>query len=142
MDSSETLTVPAQFESLTEIDEFVAHAAKVAGLDARAVYAVQLAVDEACSNIIEHAYGGAGQRPISCTCQITHDGLTVILHDHGEPFDPLSVPTPDLHAGLEQRNTGGLGMYFIRELMDVVRFESAPGIGNTLTLIKRRETTP
>jgi serine/threonine-protein kinase RsbW len=106
---------------------------------------VQVAVDEACSNIIEHAYGGEGPEDaqdsatITCTCRAKQDRLMIELRDHGRPFDPSTVPPPDLQADLSERHAGGLGVYFIRQLMDDVQFESSPAKGNTLTLTKCRE---
>lgn len=139
MDILQTLTFPGRFDSLAAICKFVTRAAEAAGLDAGAVYAVQLAVDEACSNIVEHAYGGAGQGDIECTCRADDGELTVILRDHGRPFDPAGVPKPDIHASLDERTGGGLGFYFMRQLMDDVHFESTPDAGNMLTMVKRRE---
>jgi serine/threonine-protein kinase RsbW len=141
-DTSQTLTFPGQFDSLAPVSEFVTLAAKAAGLDARAVYAVQMAVDEACSNIIEHAYGGEGRGTIECACHINDDGLIVVIRDHGRPFDPTSIPEPDLHASLEDRDGGGLGLYFIRQLMDTVHFEFTPDSGNVLTMVKRKGAAP
>jgi serine/threonine-protein kinase RsbW len=138
-DTSQTVTFPGRFESLAAIGKFVTRAAEAAGLDERAVYAVQMAVDEACSNIIEHAYGGEGQGDIECTCLVSDDGLSVILRDRGRSFDPAGVPPPDLHVSLEERDAGGLGLYFIRRLMDEVHFEFRPNLGNTLTMVKRKE---
>ena len=137
MDTSQTF--PGCFDSLAAISEFVIRAAQVAGLSARAVCAVQLAVDEACSNIIEHAYGGERRGDIECTCRTNDNGLTVILRDHGRPFDPTSVPEPDLHARLEDRKGSGLGFYFMCQLMDKVHFESEPDSGNVFTMMKRKE---
>ena len=142
MDTSQTITFPGRFDSLAAISEFVIRAAEAAGLGARALCAVQMAVDEGCSNIIEHAYGGEGHGTIECTCRIKDGELTVTLRDHGRPFDPTSVPEPDLHATLEERRCGGLGLYFMRQLMDEVYFEFAPGSGNVLTMVKRKEALP
>lgn len=139
MGTSETRTFPGRFDSLAAIGEFVTHAATAVGLDARAIYAVQVAVDEACSNIIEHGYGGEGLGPIQCTCEIHPDRLVVILRDHGCYFDPANAVEPDLDCELEQRNEGGLGLYFIRQLMDQVHLESKPDSGNLLTLTKYRK---
>jgi serine/threonine-protein kinase RsbW len=139
MDTPKTVTFPARFDSLAVIGELVTRAAEAAGLDARAVYAVQLAVDEACANIVEHAYGGEGRGDIECTCIVNKNGLTVILRDYGRPFDPTSIPEPDLCASLEDREIGGLGLYCIRQLMDKVRFEFTPDSGNVLTMVKRKE---
>ena len=138
MDTSQAHTFPGRFDSLAAIGEFVTRAAEDAGLDARATYAVQMAVDEACTNIIEYAYGGEGQGDIECACRIDDDSLTVILHDHGRPFDPDCVPDPDLKACLEDRKVGGLGLYFMRQLMDKVHFDFTPDSGNVLTLVKRK----
>lgn len=140
MDASQTHTFPGRFDSLAAIGDFVTPAAETAGLDARAVRAVQLAVDEACSNIVEHAYGGEGRGDIECTCRVDEEGLTVILRDHGRPFDPRSVPEPNLSPSLDECTGRGLGLYFMRQLMDKVHFECAPDSGNVLTMVKRRAT--
>lgn len=139
VDTSQTRTFPGQFDSLAAIGEFVTRAAEAAGLDARAAYAVQMAVDEACSNIIEHAYGGERRGDIECTCRVNDDGLTVTLRDYGHPFDPACVPEPELCANIEKCKVGGLGLYFIRQLMDEVRFEFTPDSGNVLTMVKHKE---
>jgi serine/threonine-protein kinase RsbW len=142
MTESQTATFPGRFDSLAAIGEFVSRAAEAAGLDARAVYQVQMAVDEACSNIIRHAYGGEGHGSIECTCRVEDEGLTVVLYDQGRRFDPGSVPDPDLSPRLEDRTGGGLGLYFMRQLMDEVRFEFTPDAGNRLTMVKRKGTAP
>ncbi len=143
-ETSQTITFPGQFESLAAISEFVTRVAEAAGLDARAVDAVQLAVDEACSNIIQHAYGGEGRGDVECTCRTNDDGLTVIIRDHGRPFDPSLISEPDACPSLEDDSCtgGGLGLYFMRQLMDKVRFEFSPDTGNVLTMIKRKEPEP
>lgn len=142
MDTEQTLVFPGQFKSLAAISELVAGAAEAAGFDERAVYAVQMAVYEACTNIIEHAYGGEGRGNIEITWRIRADTLTVILRDHGHPFDPTGVPSPDLEASLKERNGRGLGLYFMRRLMDEVRFEFGPDSGNVLTMVKYKRAAP
>jgi serine/threonine-protein kinase RsbW len=139
--SSQTLHFPARFESLVGVSEFVGLAAKECGFDTADVYDVQLAVDEACSNIIEHAYGGECHDDIGCTCQIADETLTVVLEDCGRPFNPLDVPAPNLKADLNDRNGGGLGLYFMRQLMDKVSFQFIPDKANhngrnVLTMVK------
>ncbi|HDQ72211.1 MAG TPA: ATP-binding protein [Chloroflexi bacterium] len=132
-------TFPGRFESLVSISDFVTQAAEDAGLDKRAIHAVQLAVDEACSNIIQHAYGGEGRGDIECTCRIDGAGLTVILRDEGCRFDPAAVPEPDASPTLDTCSGGGLGLFFMRQLMDEVHFEFDQGDGNVLTMSKYRE---
>jgi len=138
----QTRTFPADYENLAAIDQFVAEAAEHAGFNSCTVYQVQLAVDEACSNIIRHAYGGEGRGVIECSRHIRDGDLTIVLRDYGQPFDPASVPEPDLESDLEERTGGGLGLYFIRQIMDEVTFDFESEAGNVLTLVKRRESSP
>lgn len=143
MPSTQTLSFSAQYENLAAISSFVSQAASAAGLEESAIYSIQMAVDEACSNIIEHAYGGENKGEIICSCQDTPDAFTIILSDHGKAFDPSAVNNPDTHANLEDRPVGGLGLFFIRQLMDDVRFEFKPSTGNSshtniLTITKHK----
>jgi serine/threonine-protein kinase RsbW len=133
------MSFPGRYESLAEIADFVKEAATEAGLSNFDIYAVETAVDEACSNIIEHGYQGEGIGEIEISVDITDKGLTIILHDNGRPFDPEAVPDPDLDASLEERESHGLGLYFMRELMDEVHFAFTTENGNTLTMVKHRE---
>lgn len=134
-----TVKIPGYYENLTKICDFVVQAAKEAGLGEKAVYAVQLAVDEACSNIIEHAYGGEGIGDIQCSCETTKDRFSIILHDQGKPFVPKSIPEPDLNAPLDEVKPRGAGLFLMHKLMDEVHFEFSEDEGNTLTLVKNRE---
>ncbi|MGC1378917.1 MAG: GAF domain-containing protein [Anaerolineales bacterium] len=132
-----TQTFPARFESLNAIREFVAAAARSAGLDDKEVYNVQLAADEAASNITEHAYQGVADGQIEILAQVVDDALQIVLRDQGKPFDPDEIDEPNVDAALEERVIGGLGLLFMRKLMDELRFAYAPESGNTLTMIKR-----
>jgi serine/threonine-protein kinase RsbW len=136
-----SLNFPGRYESLARIGQFVRSQAQQTGLDEKAVYQVEMAVDEACSNIIEHAYGAEDKGDISITCRATEEGIKIILCDTGKPFDPDSIGSPDLSTGLEERESHGLGMFFIREWMDKVDYENKPGVGNILTLFKRRNSS-
>src|SRR5512145_1373735 len=145
MQPDQTLVTPAYYKNLAAISEFAAAAAKAAGLDETAIYSIQMAVDEACSNIIEHAYGGENRGTIECTCCDSDSAFTIILRDHGQAFDPNRVASPDTQASIEDRPIGGLGLFFIRQLMDDVRFEFKPESKtqpptNILTLTKLKNT--
>jgi serine/threonine-protein kinase RsbW len=136
------LIVPGEFEHLTEIAAFITAVAREAGLNDDEVFHVEMAVDEACSNIIEHAYA-TQSGAINVSCSSSDAGqLQVVIRDTGKPFDPEEVPPPqmDVPPNLETLNEGGLGLYFMRKLMDEVRFEFVPGQGNILTMIKRAKT--
>jgi len=143
-ESLRSIVLTAQFENLELMREFVADAAEDCSLKPSEVYAVQLAVDEAFSNIIEHAYGGECLEEVQCTCKITGDALFVTLRDCGLPFNPVKIPEPDVTADLESRKIGGLGLYFMRQLMDEVDFEftNHPETGkpcNLLKMVKRKD---
>jgi serine/threonine-protein kinase RsbW len=133
-----TVTFPATYESLAAISKFVIAAAEAAGLDDKATYGLQLAVDEACSNIIKYAYEDLEAQGITCTCRVSDRSITITLRDEGRPFNPEDAPEPDICSPLKERQVGGLGLYFIRELMDEVRFSCAPDGSNVLTLVKHR----
>ena len=138
------LVLLAQFENLDLVRDFVAKAAEDCGLEPAAVYAVQMAVDEAFSNIIEHSYGGECQEKIECTCELTPQALVVFLRDCGKPFDPTRIPEPDRETSLEEREIGGLGLFFMHRLMDEVSFSFAIESGtskvcNLLKMVKRKE---
>lgn len=132
-----TETFPADFVQLDNMREFVKQAACDCGLDEREVYAVQMATDEACSNIIEYAYHGDPGGTIEIDCRPNDGALQIVIRDGGTAFDPATVPEPDIHAALKDRHIGGLGLYLMRKLMDEVRFETLPDGGNRLTMVKR-----
>ena len=132
----ETKRFPGNFKSLSEISTFVTDRAERAGFSSDEVYAIQTAVDEACANIIDHAYHGENIGEIEISITNSSDGLRIVIRDTGEPFDPESIPEPDIQSPLETRKERGLGVYFMRKLMDKVIYNFSESQGNTLTLIK------
>ena len=130
------LTVPGRFDRLAEICAFVAEAATSAGLDEADSGRCQLAVDEACTNIIEHGYGGEDKGQIEIVCDHRPGELTIKIRDRGTAFDPTQAPDPKFNLAVEDMGIGGLGIYFMKQVMDAVDFQSKNG-ANTLTLIKR-----
>jgi serine/threonine-protein kinase RsbW len=128
----------ASFHSLDEIREFVGEAASQVGFSEKEIYSIQLAADEASTNIIEHAYAGREGGQIEIDCTVAGDELKIILRDKGRSFDPSSIPEPNVKADLSERKIGGLGMYLMRKLMDEVYYESSPEKGNALTMVKRK----
>jgi len=132
------MTFPARFEFLDEIRDFVAEVARQGGFSDKEIYSLQLAADEAASNIIEHAYEGVTDGDIQITCDMQGKEIVITLHDNGIAFNPSNVKQPNLKADLSERQIGGLGIYLIRKLMDDVRYKSTPGAGNLLTMRKRR----
>ena len=115
------LQIEARIANLEAIDAFVADAATRLGAEEEA-YRVQLAVNEACTNIIHYAYGGDTSRPIRIACGAADGDLVVRITDEGERFEPDSVPVPDVQSGLTAREPGGLGIFLMRQMMHEVEF--------------------
>jgi serine/threonine-protein kinase RsbW len=128
----------ARFEYLDEIREFVGNIARRNGFNDKEVYNIQLAADEAASNIIEHAYEGESDASLFMTCDMKGGEIVITMRDTGKPFNPSLVKEPNLKADLSERQIGGLGVYLMRKLMDNVQYESTRA-GNLLTMTKRKE---
>jgi serine/threonine-protein kinase RsbW len=128
----------AKFENLDEIREFVGEIARKGGFGDKDIYNIQLATDEAASNIIEHAYEKIKDGTLELSCGMQGDVIKIILIDHGESFDPSEIPLPDLKADLSDRKIGGLGIFLMRKLMDEVHYEPKPDKSNVLTMTKRK----
>jgi serine/threonine-protein kinase RsbW len=136
------LCVTSYLTNLAQIAAFVSEHAAQLGMDQDAVFAIQMAVDEACTNSMEHAYGGQENGEVRVCCYFEDGDFVVRITDFGKTFDPAAVPTPDLARPLEERETGGLGLFFMRKLMDSVEFTSDPTTGNQVTMRKHREAGP
>ncbi|MDG7041719.1 MAG: ATP-binding protein [Nitrososphaerota archaeon] len=130
------LEVTSKIDNLPVIVDFVGEKLTKFRADAATVSRVQLAVDEASTNIIKYAYGEK-EGPLKLVMELNGDELIITLINWGKPFDPASIPPPDLNATLEDRKIGGLGMYLIRKLMDEVSHSFDPVKGNRLILKKR-----
>ena len=128
----------AKFEFLDEIRDFVGDIARAGGFSDKDIYNIQLATDEAASNIIEHAYENISDGTLELSCGMQGDAIKIVLIDHGESFDPSEIPMPDLKADLSDRKIGGLGIFLMRKLMDEVHYEPSPDRSNVLTMIKRK----
>jgi len=129
------LEVDNRLENLSIISDFIGKAMRQVGASEKSIAKVQLAVDEACSNIILHAYSGR-KGIVRLILELVGDDLIVTIKDRGKPFDPTSVPPPDLEADLDERKIGGLGMYFMRKAMDEVSYSFDAEDGNKLTMRK------
>jgi anti-sigma regulatory factor (Ser/Thr protein kinase) len=120
-----TITIPAQIDCLAQGTEFVVACTTAAGLPLTRVREIELAAEEALANICNYAYPDhMGTIEIRCT-QDDSQQLFIEFSDMGKPFNPLDVPVPDLLAEVEQRAVGGLGILFMRTLVDSVTYSRA-----------------
>ena len=125
------LEIESKLENLAVIADFITDSMREFGLADPKIFEIQMAVDEACTNIINYGYT-VGMINISCWRR--DEDVIVVIKDRGKPFDPTSVPPPDLDASLEERKIGGLGVYFMKTLVDEVKYEFKDG-KNVLTMV-------
>ena len=136
MPQDSRLVIAARLEDVRHACDFVVEAAEAAGLDERAVYHCQMAVDESLTNIIEHGFGFEESSSEIEIATRTEDGRFLItITDESPAFNPLEHEAPDPSEPLDSREPGGWGIYFIRRLMDDVQYEWVDS-HNQLTLVK------
>jgi serine/threonine-protein kinase RsbW len=136
-----TLHVPSSTENLALIREFVTSIAGQSGLDGSEVAALELAVDEACANVIEHAYAHDATKEVIVRATFDQETLRIDVEDTGLGFDPDSIPQQEVDRLIKLRKTGGLGMRLMKSVMDEVHYEIEPGIKNELHMVKRLKKT-
>lgn len=106
------------------------------GISGRSAYHIQLALDELVTNVISYAYDDGQRHEIRLSLDMAAGAVRATLEDDGKPFNPLDKPAPDLHASLDERPVGGLGIYFARVTMDELTYERLDG-KNILRLVKK-----
>jgi serine/threonine-protein kinase RsbW len=117
-----------------QVREWIGERARAAGFDEEAVNDIALAVSEAISNIVRHAYEGRADGRIETTLTVDDTALTLRLRDYGHKFDPDAYQTPDLDTPTE----GGYGIFLTRTVMDEVRYDTSHAEGTELILVKKR----
>ena len=142
MASTHRITRAAYLESLQDFREFIKeHCAGMPGVTDEVLYDVQLAVDEACTNIITHGYADMDPGSIILDLEIDLDTLILSLTDFGRSFEPGNVPVPDVDVSIEERDLGGFGLFFIHQSMDEVDYRVTED-GNTMILTKHLVKAP
>jgi serine/threonine-protein kinase RsbW len=129
------LTVPGRYDSIPQITHFVSEAAAAAGLTEKENFHCQMSVDEACTNVIEHAYEGEGHGDIQITCTFGEGRFRIEIEDTGKPFNPDDIPRPRVIETVDDLEPGGIGLHLMHQLMDEVSFEFREG-HNLLIMIK------
>ena len=130
------LQVPSSAANLAMIRDFVSRVGDQAGLTPEEIGQIELAVDEACANVIEHAYGNDSTKELTVRVALDDDALRISIVDTGKGFDPAQFEQKDLRRLVTERKTGGLGLRIIRTVMDQVRYEIEPGTKNELQMVK------
>lgn len=136
-DHTIVIRVPARYESIRMIVSLMRSAAKQAQLGDHEIFECRLALDEACVNIIEHAYASSDSGEIEVVVRAVPGVCTICLTDFGTPYDPSQVPVPSPDLSLEDATPGGLGLYLMRRVMDDIQYVASPH-GNSLVMVKRQ----
>ena len=129
------MTRAAELESLSVFRQFISDCCTSSNVSKEAVFDLKLAVDEACTNIIEHGYKGMDPGSIILSLRVEPDRVLVRITDFGHIFEPADAPKPDVEAALEDRELGGLGLFLIYQTMDNIDYQTSED-GNTLTFTK------
>lgn len=111
------------------------------GLPGKAVFEINLALDEVLTNVISYAYDDGGQHEIEVRLSIPGEDVMVEVSDDGRPFDPLAVAPAELDQPLDERRIGGLGVHLVRRVMDRLEYRRDAG-RNVLTMHKRAGAAP
>lgn len=136
MAKASILKVEAILESVPQAIDFVTDQAQAAGFKKQALSEIQIAVDEACANIVHHAYGEMEAGDMEVVCSIEGQCFVIRVRDWGKSFAPDEIDDPDVNAPLEDRTLGGLGLFLIRQFMEQVEFAFDPEMGNELIMRK------
>ena len=138
MNDENVLTVNGLYKNIKAVCQFIAEGARRTGFDEDDIFRIELACDEACTNIIEHAYGGENKGNIRAEWSVTSAYFIIELHDKGRGFNPSAIPTPpDKPQNVDDLKIGGLGLHFIKKIMDDLAFTFTDS-GNTLIMKKKR----
>lgn len=129
------MEISPKLEKIPVLVKFIGNSMLKFGLGDYEQFQIQLAVEEAVTNVINHGNLKEGEK-ISIKCQKDENELKIIIEDSGMQFNPTEVPDPDLKISPLKRGPGGLGVYFIKKYMNKVDYNFQDG-KNVLTLIKR-----
>ena len=131
------ITVQASTEHLSKVRNFVARHAADFGFNKEEVADIRLAVDEAYTNIIKHAYKNNTSKSVDIELGYEDNELWVALLDTGDAFDPGNYQRPDIRRRIKQKKRGGVGVYLIKKLMDDVEYHTEDSI-NTIRMTKKK----
>ena len=128
------LIIDSSLDKISQARRWAAQHARVAGFNSRDIFAIELAMGEALSNIIRHAYDGEPGHKIHLSLTIDEAKLSLTIIDSGRKFDPALHPPPKLDVPRE----GGYGLYLIKKVMDEVTYDTSAPKGTQLDLVKYR----
>lgn len=136
MKLTKEITIKSSTDHLSQVRDFTKSIASQSGFSDDAVGKIVLAVDEACTNIIKHAYRYSPEGNILISVNFEKDKLTITLTDSGSHFNASKIPEPDIEEYARQRKIGGLGMFLMKKLMDEVKYKNLEDDSNQVVMVK------
>jgi len=130
------LTIPAHNSFLEIALSFIANSSKILDFTEKELFQINLAVEEATSNIIQHALGNNVQNSFNIECHLKEDSIEILFHEKGKPFEPNKVHIYNPKEITLQSDAKGLGMFLIQELMDSVEYKNRGREGKETILRK------
>jgi serine/threonine-protein kinase RsbW len=131
--------VPSRTDELHRVRQIVENEAMAFGFDQETAFRLALAVDEACTNIIKHAYEGNPARSFDLEIVTADNTFRIVLTDEGKGFSPSKLPSLDMKRYFERMCRGGLGVHIIKLVMDDVDYAVAQNKYNRLSMTKYRQ---
>lgn len=130
------LVVSSNTDNLYLIRNFITTTGRDRGLDKEYIGKIVLAVDEACTNIIKHAYSYSPDGEIIIEIKTDKKKFIISITDKGNHFDPHLIPEPDIKKLQKAKQRGGLGMFLMKKLMDKVEYTNLANNKNQVVLVK------
>jgi serine/threonine-protein kinase RsbW len=131
-----SLLVNASTEKIAEVRHFVGDFACTYGFSQEDVHDIMLAVDEAFTNVVKHAYKFDDNKKVTITIETGPSEFVIRLADKGMPFDLSSYKEPNIEERIMLRKRGGVGVYLINKLMDRVEYRKI-GAENEILMSKK-----
>lgn len=132
------LVIKNDISEISKLATFVEELSEEFNLTPELNFNLNLVLEEAVSNVILYAYGKEVQKEITLLANMSNNNLIFVLTDSGKEFDPTKVPDADVTLSAEEREIGGLGIFLIRQIMDMVEYQRIDG-KNVLTMQKQLE---
>jgi anti-sigma regulatory factor (Ser/Thr protein kinase) len=117
-----SVTVTNKLTEIERLGAMVEDFAERHALPRKAVFEINLSLDELLTNIMSYAYDDQLSHEIHVTIALEDGHVSIALEDDGRAYDPFTSPAPDLEGALEERAIGGLGVHFVRSLMDACEY--------------------
>ena len=136
MEIKRSLILPNDIETIPQLNEFIDSVAEEMALDMSLTMSLNLAIEEAVVNVMDYAYPEGQQGNVEIEAMTDGEWLTFVISDSGVPFDPTTKEDADTTLSAEERPIGGLGIFLVRQLMDVIQYQR-DGDKNVLTLRKK-----